>query len=538
MKFESEMSCSGDELLEVFKTLKINLSNIKPDVIRAWFDTDDEKMKNLLEWLCTSLSVKNYISPLEYDEFLKLENQLKDEIYEREVERIEIEHPNLFSVEDTELEIKLLENELECLREEETFLDQALDSNRSFQETLSSKLNKKSSLEIKTSVKLKLAQDKTDELAKELDAINININSQLVKYGHYVNDFRYGTQQNWMSVENDNCQENVDLLSSSLKPILVRPADETSVFMDSTSWYGENSRKDIQFDSLKQRLYQSKLNHVVGKTALETTKKIFEYLLAMKFESFMALGLMEKAMYSMLENTILNMSEKQVSNSKLRYLQSTLANFQNQLKTIADLEDLTALLLSHYHLLLIINTLQHCENRIEKMKSVIKQYEAEQPDDKFRFIKHVINIVFGEESDIKNSLQTILYLLDTEKDLGYQLFSPDFIEERSSTLEMENYVKTLRSFLVPGPTSDVVLLPVELQKMVFSVEDRLEKQSKCVRAAVAIFPSRRKLNKWENHRRLLWTYFYTNPQKLLLVLQEIENELPKMNSTSKSTLIE
>ncbi|VEN64451.1 unnamed protein product [Callosobruchus maculatus] len=294
----------------------------------------------------------------------------------------------------------------------------------------------------------------------------------------------------------------------------------------------------------------------------------------MKFESLVILGPVEeiedkihmkqgreKAMYTMLENIILNLSEKQVSNSKLRYLRSALTNFQNQLKTIADLEDLTALLLSHYHLLLMMcglqrddisysaqffkkifymsNALQHCESRIEKMKSTIKQYEAEKPDDKFRFIKHVMNIVFGEECDMKKGLQTILYLLDTQKDLGYRLFSPEFVEERSSTLEIENYLKTLRSFLVPGPTSDVVLLPAELQKMVLAVEEHLEKQRKCVRAAVTVFPSRRKLNKWENHRRLLWTYFYKNPQKLLLVLQEIENEIPKVNSNSKiTTLIE
>nr|CAH7721948.1 unnamed protein product [Callosobruchus chinensis] len=407
MELENEMSRTGEELLEVFKTLKINLLNIKPNAIRAWFDTDDKNMKNLLEWLCTSFSAKNYMSPLEYDEFLKLENVLKGEEYEREVERAEIEHHNIFSVEDTELAIELLEYELECLHDEETLLDHALDMNRSLQENLSNELNEKQSLENKTSVKLKLVQDKTDELAKELDSINININSQLVKYGHCINNFKYGTQQNWMSVDNDNCQEKVELLSNSLMPILIRPSDETSIFMESTSWQGENSRREMQYDSLKQRLFQSKLKYVVSKTALETTEKIFEYLMAVRLESLVSLGPIEeveekihmkhgreKAMYSMLENIILNMSGKQVSNSQLRYLRSAHANFQNQLKTIADLEDLTALLLSHYHLLLMMccsqkddisyssqffkkifymsNALQHCESRIVSI-SIIPQ---------------------------------------------------------------------------------------------------------------------------------------------------------------------
>ncbi|CAH1996925.1 unnamed protein product [Acanthoscelides obtectus] len=456
-------------------------------------------------------------------------------------------------------------------------LDQALAINRSMQENLSNELNEKSTLEIKTATKLKVTKNKTDELAKNLDAINININSQLVKYGQCINDFMYGTQQTLMLTIEDSCQEKVELLSNSIMPILIRPSDETedsSMFMESTLWISENSRRDMQHDSVKQRLIQSKLNYIVSKTSLETTSKLFDYLMSVKFESLMLLEPMEeienkiylkngreRVMYSMLENIIVDTTGRQVSNSKLRYLQAALANFQSQLKTITELEDLSVLLLAHYHILLIMcssqtddidfsvqffkkifylsNDLQNCENRIEKMRSTIQMYEAEKPDDKFRFIKHVTRIVFGEEFEAKSGLQKILYLKDTLEDLRYRLFSPEFREERSSFLEMKNDLKTLRSFLVPGPTSEVVLVPIELQKMVQSVREHLERQRRCLRTAITVFQSRRKLSKWENHRRLLWTYFYSNPQKLLLVLQEIENEVPSVNSNSKmATLIE
>ncbi|CAH1996923.1 unnamed protein product [Acanthoscelides obtectus] len=399
---EDQSACTGEDLLDVFKALNINLLNVNPNTIRAWFDTDDKNMKSLLEWMCTSLSAKNYVSPLEYDEFSKLENPLKDDKYETEVERIETEHPSIFSIEDTELDIELLEYELEHLDDEEMLLDQALAINRSMQENLSNELNEKSTLEIKTATKLKVTKNKTDELAKNLDAINININSQLVKYGQCINDFMYGTQQTLMLTIEDSCQEKVELLSNSIMPILIRPSDETedsSMFMESTLWISENSRRDMQHDSVKQRLIQSKLNYIVSKTSLETTSKLFDYLMSVKFESLMLLEPMEeienkiylkngreRVMYSMLENIIVDTTGRQVSNSKLRYLQAALANFQSQLKTITELEDLSVLLLAHYHILLIMcssqtddidfsvqffkkifylsNDLQNCENRI------------------------------------------------------------------------------------------------------------------------------------------------------------------------------
>ncbi|CAH1996924.1 unnamed protein product [Acanthoscelides obtectus] len=135
---EDQSACTGEDLLDVFKALNINLLNVNPNTIRAWFDTDDKNMKSLLEWMCTSLSAKNYVSPLEYDEFSKLENPLKDDKYETEVERIETEHPSIFSIEDTELDIELLEYELEHLDDEEMLLDQALAINR-YINTLSAK---------------------------------------------------------------------------------------------------------------------------------------------------------------------------------------------------------------------------------------------------------------------------------------------------------------------------------------------------------------------------------------------------------------
>lgn len=55
----------GDHLLNIFKELNVQLLNVSPNAVKGWFDTDDKNMKNLLNWMCTSLSNENFVSPLE-----------------------------------------------------------------------------------------------------------------------------------------------------------------------------------------------------------------------------------------------------------------------------------------------------------------------------------------------------------------------------------------------------------------------------------------------------------------------------------------
>lgn len=55
---------NADDLLKAFEKLHIDLGDLNPQVIKAWFDTDCEKTKSLLTWL-SSLTEENYLSPTE-----------------------------------------------------------------------------------------------------------------------------------------------------------------------------------------------------------------------------------------------------------------------------------------------------------------------------------------------------------------------------------------------------------------------------------------------------------------------------------------
>lgn len=57
--------CNGDILLKVFQDINVQLLNLNPNAVKGWFDTDDPNIKNLLKWMCTSLSNEVFVSPLE-----------------------------------------------------------------------------------------------------------------------------------------------------------------------------------------------------------------------------------------------------------------------------------------------------------------------------------------------------------------------------------------------------------------------------------------------------------------------------------------
>lgn len=59
---------NGDDLINIFKQLNVQLLTVSPNVVKGWFDTDANNMRNLLKWMCTSLSSENFVSPLEATE--------------------------------------------------------------------------------------------------------------------------------------------------------------------------------------------------------------------------------------------------------------------------------------------------------------------------------------------------------------------------------------------------------------------------------------------------------------------------------------
>ncbi|KAJ8955662.1 hypothetical protein NQ317_011251, partial [Molorchus minor] len=182
---------SGEDLLNIFNDLAIRLLNLNPNVVKAWFDTDDKNMKSLLTWMCTSLSKKNYISPLEYAEFSELEAPLVDEKYERELKSINSEYPGLFDIDSNIFEIEFIEDEIDLILEEERNIDELIRMNEIIQNNLSKELTSQTSMEIETCLNFKTQQELCNSLSEELDNINKKLHTQLTKYGSNLFGFEF-----------------------------------------------------------------------------------------------------------------------------------------------------------------------------------------------------------------------------------------------------------------------------------------------------------------------------------------------------------
>lgn len=63
------MNKTDCKLLQVFEDLHIEIGQVSPNTIKAWFDSNDEALNDMLNWMCTSLSTSNYVAVQELDEY-------------------------------------------------------------------------------------------------------------------------------------------------------------------------------------------------------------------------------------------------------------------------------------------------------------------------------------------------------------------------------------------------------------------------------------------------------------------------------------
>lgn len=111
----------GNDLLDTLADLNIQTGQLSENAISAWFDTDSENDKHLLNWLC-NLNRNNILSPVEkqeHDEILKSNSFIGLEDCEKEMDDILLHYPTLVNTDDNLLDIQLLENEIETLIETE-----------------------------------------------------------------------------------------------------------------------------------------------------------------------------------------------------------------------------------------------------------------------------------------------------------------------------------------------------------------------------------------------------------------------------------
>lgn len=128
----NSMSSNGNDLIQTLHDLSVETGCLNENAICAWFDTDSEDDKYLLNWLCT-LSKSNTLSSTEsaeYDEVSRCNSFLTSKECEKEMSDILRKFPGLMDNDDTSLSVQMLEKESEILGQEKRKQEELLASCR------------------------------------------------------------------------------------------------------------------------------------------------------------------------------------------------------------------------------------------------------------------------------------------------------------------------------------------------------------------------------------------------------------------------
>ncbi|KAL3271073.1 hypothetical protein HHI36_021572 [Cryptolaemus montrouzieri] len=275
----SETTYNGDDLLQVFKVLNIDLGNLNANVVRAWFDTEDENMLNFLNFMCSSISKENVLSALELQEFEALENPLFETELNDAINKLEEENPGLFDSELNQQQVRISSVQLELLEEEEQRLDNLIAINERLQQNL---VRTKSCLEeenIALDFKITNTRKKGEELAEVLDQKNMCLYEKLVKELSSLSNFLFNEKEfldraNLGDFEDTNEFHNkINDVVCKQREVLSVDFSESKINMNSTP---DNAKSDLK--TFGSQIYSSYFDYLQFKVEEESLEEVLNYL--------------------------------------------------------------------------------------------------------------------------------------------------------------------------------------------------------------------------------------------------------------------
>ncbi|CAH0552163.1 unnamed protein product [Brassicogethes aeneus] len=555
---------TGDDLLLVFEDLNIQLGDVSPNAVRAWFDNNEEDMKEMLNWMCSSLSKENHISSQEYLEYTEIAEPLIDVKYEKELSNIENVYPGLFDVENNKTEIEFLEDEYELLREENANCDTVLKMQQDLKLKFTSELSEANSNFIQSSLQLKESYDKCINHSVQLDNLHEELLKQLRRYGRNLQEFKFGHFPNFLnSMDLNSLQENIDGLSPYLNVLM------KNTFLNSSDLTGEFTMKEdeisVMLSDIQSRIYNSHQEYLANKVEEGKLKAVLNYILKQNAENICSLSESvhlqanidaktesKNMMCKMMENVSDKYATICINQPKLRYQQQELNNSEQRLTKLNSVLTCIYKLLSYYIVLYnlfksegkdiqgtesffkklldyISKDLEICQARIEKMNTIIDDYDlyTKNPlDEKFKFVQSIGKILSKNKTSLTSILQTVNDFKMKLCNLEEQVFVRDFEEHCQYSRDMEKNMDNLEQFLTSGSTNRIVGISSELYRAIKEVNTLVKNQTSSVQDATRLSSKMKKIqdDKWKNHLRQLWMYFLKDSPKLFFVLQELEEE--------------
>ncbi|CAG9854025.1 unnamed protein product [Phyllotreta striolata] len=568
---------SGERLLKVFDELNIDLLNLNRNVVKAWFDADNENQKELMNWMCTSLSQKNYVSPLDLSNFSLLDKHISKEVLENELLKIEDLHPGIFDEESNALEIEYLEEELKLVCEIEKRLNQSMDFEKSADKQLKQQLAKKSEEKINTSIRLQETEQHCIQASENLDKLHSQIYDKLCSP-----DISLYATQNLPSTyissfPTDNNLNQFEILRNSMEPMLYKASTFcTNNFNDtlSTSLYDTlpnlpdastvNEMCISNLDTMKNRLISTYCRYFANKIELKNVGDVLKSLDNFSSETLLTLvqdnlvqnismeTLVNNSLCNTLEDTIKRVKvDQQFNQTKIKFTKEKFALVEMECLEFTDIENIMREIKSNYALLgimynieekyvknfetalkqtfEIVEILNSSISRTNRMKDIIERHNNTLYKDGFELMETIFKSLSRNDENFDLNRAVELYS-DFNKNIDYlesKHYCHDLEQLTNTGKRTRDSIKELQTFLISGPTTRIVLIPTELQSVVSQLDNVLEEASNGLRSTLNKISKRTARihnDKWEVYRRQLWMYFYSNPDGLKFILECLKNE--------------
>ncbi|XP_044764320.1 uncharacterized protein LOC123320894 [Coccinella septempunctata] len=553
---------NGDHLLVIFKDLNINLGGLDPNVVRAWFDTDDQDMKNLLNFMCSGLSRENIVSAQEFAEFESLENPLYDGQLETAFSKLEEGKPGILNYELNSKQLKESLAEVELLEQEEQRLDELLKMEERLQNKLSQNklMIERESVEI--DFKYQEASKLCEELASEVDEQNRCLHEKLSRDLIALANFQCNESSDFLNTKNiDEIHDSVGFYET-VESLVKKQHDELSGYfslsnINLNSTPNEDHCED-KITILQNQIFSSYIEYLESRMEAESLAEVYNFL-----ENFFSQdnynsyditspsdALKQKEiLFDKLKKKALIIAEEPTKLIEIKKSQLELQDMENNLQCFTQISKYYSKLLCATSCALmlllqekkmieeadqgvrhiskyILNNLEDVKDRVEMMMNSINNFNDfnEKPlEHRDQVLSFVVDI-YGETM-IKDAYLSCSQL---EKKLRISEHNHFVNNNNTEIIDMLYKTDVAKQFLTNGPTNKAIILPNPILKSLKNMRLNLDKQSAALKFLLHISnQTLKKLSsdKWLKNFRLAWMYFLVSPKKLKDLLEQMEEEL-------------
>ncbi|XP_045467406.1 uncharacterized protein LOC123675893 [Harmonia axyridis] len=553
---------NGDHLLKIFGDLQIDLGDLNPNVVRAWFDTDDQDMIYLLNFMCSALSRKNILLAQELTEFQSIENPLYDTELEKACRQLEEKNPGIFDYDLNLKQLKVSVAELELLEQEEQKLDNLLKMDGHLQQSLSqSKLNiERESAEL--DFRYEEAYKRCEELSHDLDSKNRCLHEKLSRDLFFLSNFQSSEPTHFLNLKNLNDIYDSIEFKTTLEDMVEKQHSELSGYFSQSNINLNSTPNNENFeDKLEMsqvQIFSSYFDCLKTKMEAESLYEVNNFLenfftqdYPLKYNTSIVSDMIEERemLLSKIEKKASIIAEEPITSIKIKKSLQELKDVENNLECFNQISkyyskvssttfcammlllqekkcieetDQTIRHISKY----ILHNLDNTKYRLEIMWSYINNFNnfsREPLEQRCEVLRNIVNI-YGQNI-LKDAYLCCNQLKKNLINLENNLFLNRNIVEIVEKLYKTDVAK---QFITSGTTNLTITIPKPVMESLKSIQSNLGKQTSTLKLLLHIYSSTLKkleADKWLKNSRLIWIYFLVAPEKLQDLFCHMEEEL-------------